>query len=314
MVVKNLAQSLRRYGIEATEYRNPPAGREVFAITILNRKKHGHDKGVVTLNHGQAKVEVFGSPKRRQAAVTVKEDERKITRLVKVREAAHEAPGEESVIRLLKANFPLTMPFETAWTVENVQIKQGLKLHRSEHERQRWYWHCSGTVTASVENKSTNHFLIGMDETHHFISPLPKQATSVAMAHRFLRGRKVKKGTTRQGEWFFVPVSRKMSARLNKIATDQSGRLGSIRLGKSTHIAKTAIRLSIVYPDSASSKRSFVGSIYARGFITDNRHGHHRSIFLKSWCKVQHNEETEMQISPAQAAASAARRRMRTFD
>lgn len=75
-----------------------------------------------------------------------------------------------------------------------------------------------------------------------------------------------------------------------------------MRLGDSTHIAKTAIKLGGL-------------GIYVRGFITDNRHGHHRSIFLTNWRRVKHNNETEMQISPAQRdAAAAAKRRFRTWD
>lgn len=301
MVVNNLAESLRRYGIEAAEYKNPPAGREVFAITILNRQRHGHNKGVVTLNHGQARVQVFGSRKQRQASVTVKESERKITRLVKERTINEKSPSEDDVVKRLKGNFPIGMPADTVWTVEDVVIQRGKRVSATFPNESpiRYVWNCSGKVTASVENKSTNHFLIGMDETHHFISPLPKQATSVAMAHRILRG-KVKAGTTRQGEWFFVPVSRKRSCELNKVATEKSGRLRPLRLGDSTHTAKTAITIG--------------NNTYVRGFITDNRSGHHRSIFLTNWREVRHNKETQMQISPAQRDASAARRRMLSWD
>lgn len=220
MIVQNLAASLRRYGIKANEYKNPPAGREVFAITILNRRNHGHKSGVVTLNHGQAKVEVFGSRRLRQAAVTVKEDKRSITRLVR-HIIIGTKPERATVEAQLRSNFPIGMPVDTVWSIRDVVIERGKQLSISPDQ---WRWKCRGLVTASVENKSTNHFLIGMDETHHFISPLPEQATSVKMAHRLLRG-KVKKGTTRQGEWFFIPVSRKRTVELNRIATTKSGQL-----------------------------------------------------------------------------------------
>jgi hypothetical protein len=300
MVVKNLAKALSRYDIRTAEYRKPPAGKEVFAITILNRKKHGHDRGVVTLNHGQAKVEVFGSRKLRQAAVTVNEKARTITRNVRYNTVDEKRPNQITIEARLKGNFPMAMPKETTWEVRDVEIKRDKLIYT---DPPRYEWKCQGIVTATVPNKSTNHFLIGMDETHHFIAPLPKQAKSVEEAHKLLRG-EVPKGATRQGEWFFLPVTRKMAANLNKIATERSSRIRAMRLGDSTHVAKTAISMP-------------GGIIYARGYITDNRSGHHRSIFLTSWHRVKHNEETQMQISPAQRQvedAKRAARRFRTWD
>jgi hypothetical protein len=309
MVVKNIAAALKRVGIKTAEYKSPPAGPEVFAITILNRRSHGHKRGVVTVNHGQAQIEMFGSPSRQQAAVTVREEKRQVVRTVKWKTSAATRPEITRVEAQLKGAFPIGMPSETEWKVEDVTITRGKEVR---YNPGMYHWHCQGKVTATVANRSTNHFLIGMDETHHFISPLPKQATSVAMAHRLLRGKKVKEGTTRQGEWFFVPVDRKTARALDKLAIKARPQ----RLGSTTHVAKTAVRLrpgtihGVINPSDPRDN----DVIYARGFITDNRDGHHRSIFLKSWRRVERNKEVEMRISPAQAEGTAARRRMRSFD
>lgn len=67
------------------------------------------------------------------------------------------------------------------------------------------------TVTEDVP-ESRRHFLLGMDEKHLFVAPLPKAVSTVRDAHRVLappgiRQKKAKKEKVlRQGEWFFTQV------------------------------------------------------------------------------------------------------------
>ncbi len=49
---------------------------------------------------------------------------------------------------------------------------------------------------------------------------------------------------------------------------------------------------------------------YVRGYIVDERMGHHKSVFLPTWHKAVRNRETTINISPIQKDS----RRMRSWD
>lgn len=67
------------------------------------------------------------------------------------------------------------------------------------------------TVTQHVP-ESRRHLLVGMDERHLFVAPLPKAVSTVKAAHEtlapesVLRKKAAKEKLTRQGEWFFTRV------------------------------------------------------------------------------------------------------------
>jgi len=70
-------------------------------------------------------------------------------------------------------------------------------------------WHCSATVVL-YNNKNDETYLIGQDEGTYFGCVLPERVTSVEDAYECLKPPEARKGNVlRQGEWFFVPVSRK---------------------------------------------------------------------------------------------------------
>jgi len=299
MKTDNVVKSLKKYGLRVEPYKRPPIGDDVFAMTIAPR----HREGVVLMNHGNARIRVHGSKKLRQATISVHEGGRKVTRQCKAFFSTSiplTKPSPDTMERLLKREFRVVMPSNSEWTVTDV--KSEVVINRPGYKK----WRITGNVTAEVKEPTTNHFLIGMDETRHFISPISRHAKSVRGAHRLLRTKGVPFGALRQGEWFFVPCDPETSRRLDTIATKQSGRIQIRQLDWTTHVAKSAIE---AYADDAGLE---AGWIYARGYVTDRRTGHHRSLFLEKWHKVVKNKEAEIKVASFQE--EIARRRQRTWD
>lgn len=309
MKITNLVEALQKYNIRAREYSRPPAGQDVFAITI----KRGHPESTVVVHQGKAQIEINGSRKLRQAVVTVKEKGREVTHKVTTNIMVSDKPASDKgervpgnkpttkeVEKRLIDRFPLVMPEGTQWTVTDttcVKREDSGYTHRTQ-------WDITGLVTAKVKKSTVNHFLVGIDETDLFISSLKRHVSSVQEAHKILRPPEVtkdlidRKRAPRQGEWFFVRCARKVANMLNKLATEQPSKLKTYRLGDTTHTAKTAVVVD--------------KKVYARGYIIDRRRGHHRSRWLDWWHLVLKNQETEFKVSPEQQAAAA--RRRRTFD
>lgn len=311
MKTQNLVKELKRFGIRAANYVRPPVGADVFALTILPR----HKEGVVTVNQGQAKVQVFGNKKIRQAAVTVNEPPRVVTRDVTDFPIRSKRITMGRARSILKSNFPVIVPHKSKWEVSNIKITRVPGNPPLDS-----FWKITGTVTARVGKKTVNHFLIGIDETRNFVAPLPRKATSVQMAHRMLKPvKEMRRQANRQGEFFFVPARRAEIKLLEKIATETPNRMKEMPLEKGkTHIAKTAI---VILGPKARPKKGKRGKIrrgkrsqttFARGYIVDTRKGHHKSIFLPKWNKVVRNKEVEIKVSPQQR--KAARRRRQTWD
>lgn len=306
MKTDNVVKSLQRFGIQAAAYRRPPTGPDIFALSIQPRSQ----AGVVTINQGTASVEVFGSRKLRQAAVNVRENGRKIVRNVKVirRVIDHiNPPGRDEQIRLLTSNFPVTMPSNTRWTVKDITCtRHDVQTVREHGGYLNTYdiWKIKGTVTARVIRRTELSFLIGMDETHHFVAPLPKKVASVKEAHKVLRP-DVKRGSLRQGEWFFEPVSDEALIKtLNGHADARMyRRQGRFRLGGTTHFAMTHINL--VHRRQGDKRKA--KHLYVRGDIIDGREGHHAVLFLPGWHRVVRNKEDNKKFARVQRATAGAR-------
>jgi hypothetical protein len=312
MKVDNVVKALGRFGIQTAAYKRAPVGQDVFAISIQPRSP----EGVVTINHGNAEVEVFGSKRLKQAAISVFEKRRKVTREVSEEYAWNPGatqPTVELQQRILRGKFPVIMPRDTKWTFKDMTCeKKSRKLqpgYSGGPSRTHTFWLFKGTVTATVGRSTRNNFLVGMDETHHFISPLPKKATSVKQAHKDLRP-EVKRGSKRQGEWFFEPVSeRKLITILNDHADSKLfRRQGRFRLGNTTHIAMTHINL--VHRRKGDKRKA--KHLYVRGDIIDGRRGHHAVLFLDRWHRVVRNKEGKMKVDAGQR--EMAQRRSVTWD
>lgn len=133
--------------------------------------------------------------------------------------------------------------------------------------------------------ESSMSLLVGIDEIAHFICALPKSANSVDDAHELLRPRNVKKGTPRQGEFFFKPVTDRILARLEKAFLEGRGLKWNEPLEMrgwvpSTHRGDLVLRSN--------------GKSYVKGAIRDGREGRHEPLMLDTWHEVVRNREIEM--------------------
>jgi len=287
MVVKNTVSALQRFGIESAPYKRAPFGKNVFAISIQPRSQ----RGVVTVNHGKAEVEITGSRKFKQAVVSITEHGRKVTRKVRTVIPAtlnNAMPVKARQEEALRSKFPVVMPaMETVWTFAEIKLENGKRPVPGGGLP----WIITGVVTARIANRTVNHLLIGMDETHHFISPLPKKAKSVREAHRMLRP-DVKRNSIRTGEWFFEPCDKATCEMVDEAAkrilphsiTNRRAGHRGFRLGSTTHYAAVLVR--------AGKKQQ----LYARGDIIDGRQGHHALVFLPKWHRVVRNKEGTIKV------------------
>lgn len=313
---KDLVAELQKCGVRAARYNRGPLGENTFALTILPR----HREGVVTVHQNKdAVVRVSGDKSRRQAVVSVLEGGRTVTRTVNASMgnlSIGVKPDREEIEKALRAKFPVIIPGNARWEVGDVQLHEQ-KLYRDQYgsstddttgEHYRSGWSATGVVTATVRGGTTSNFLIGMDETRNFIAPLARPARTVKEAHAMLKPRSLRtKNWKRQGEWFFVPCAEKMKVKLIRMMK-RSGwdRMRSYNLGgrygfgqtPTTHEAQSALRVG--------------NKIYARGFITDSRAGHHKALFLQDWHAVRRNREAVLKVSREQR--NLLQRRRATWD
>lgn len=124
-------------------------------------------------------------------------------------------------------------------------------------------------------------FLVGIDESAHFISQLPEKATSVEHAHRILRPKEVPKNSLRQGEWFFVPV--KNQNELTKKSILREHNCYALE-DYSTHYLKGTRYVNTINP--------FI--LYVKGTIFDNRKNNHKPLDLSDKIyRVYRNNEVK---------------------
>lgn len=159
-----------------------------------------------------------------------------------------------------------------------------------------------------IEGKTSDdkvRYLMGRDERQLFIARLPSRITTVAEAHRSLKGAdvsfaegKARGRTVRQGEWFFINITeaerkaiqeaiKKNKASIEHKAVIQRERPPrGWRAGK-PHVADELIRL----PGAPLAHGFAVNSveIFVRGRI---RHSDHETVSFKEWRKVIRNAET----------------------
>lgn len=162
-----------------------------------------------------------------------------------------------------------------------------------------------------VVPESKRQFLMGMDECHLFMAPLPAPVTTVKDAHRILKPAAVvalsKKGpkTIRTGEWFLTPVDSleeraEIEQYVKKYGARKKSGLGSgiaPRRGR-LHIVDERVILGLREAQTqvrSDGRNQAIGSRvlrpreYARGVI---RHPDHHAVKLKVWHRVTGNTET----------------------
>jgi hypothetical protein len=217
-----------------------------FMIGLDDARTH------IELSVGESNIKVIDIDKSlEQAVVSVAEKEHVVMREKNYFMTNHEAEKMASRGEGLGLSFPEGSTF----TVQSITNLPG-------------GWHVRVEVNVPAV---THYFLIGRDDTHYFVSSLPKEPISVAHAHEILRPKWVPKDSHRQGEWFFVPASeRDVKECLDQYQITPRMEIGG---GDGGHTA--------------------CGLLWLQGDIVIGwiKSEHHKSLYLHTWHRVVHNLE-----------------------
>jgi len=284
---------LTSVGIKAKEYANP-SSVGVKGTFVIGTESAG--RGILIRNTPTAKIEIATNEEKRQAVLNIVEEPLNSVRKVKVTLTKEEIKAIGTnihsyvVTNKLRNNFPVYIPGANL-SVANVKISKKLPDGKAI---------VSGDVRASMGRKREISFLIGMDETSHFISVLPKKVKTVEEAHESLKPKNLPKvaGIKRQGEFFFVPTTNEVVEEFMKQTKKEVRR--SVPLEKdSNHVAQYAIPVAIRKVvkrhafDSVSQNDMYQkGTHFVRGLIYDKRGYRHAPTDLgETWHTVMRNEE-----------------------
>lgn len=172
-----------------------------------------------------------------------------------------------------------------------------LELTEPEREFTRKVWGKKGKYVDVIDTtpSETRKYLIGHDEVSLFMCELPSlDSNTVKEAHEELKPRRVKRlkrvNTKRQGEWFFVPITKSEKLILNRgrIQFDKEIE-GS---GGKPHVASQIVKIKNV---SVGHRSTFerLSHQFVRGMIT---HPDHFPLELKKWHRVYRNMEVQRRI------------------
>jgi hypothetical protein len=157
-------------------------------------------------------------------------------------------------------------------------------------------------VWGSDEETSGNSilYLMGLDERQLFIARLPTKITTVAEAHKSLKGTEVTTAegkapgkTIRQGEWFFIHATPTEIEEINNnikknlIVVRKKYSIGHNSVMPNSHVADEAV---ILPPEKLSHGFSVRQrpEIFVRGSV---RHRDHGTVKFGSWRRVIRNAE-----------------------
>lgn len=156
------------------------------------------------------------------------------------------------------------------------------------------------TIRAEVHTylpAQRNNLLMGIDETSHFVCLLPEKANSVEEAHEILRSDEARvKGTLRQGEFFFVPLTEGEKKWVEEAQYKNPLPYRQLEVGSSHRAALTLLR------------RGQTVERFVIGLVTDQRWGRHEHLVLPEWRKVVRNTEIRT------GRRTSTRRRTRYYD
>lgn len=275
-----LEEKLAKADLLAVPYARGPAGARPFVISI---QEAGGGPGIFRTWQGAAEIEVTPSKKHKQAVLTATELPRSVTRTVEILDWQTGKAIDKispSMRDTAIGSFPTFMGEDVKFTVAD-EISKATK--GVDYNGNFTHWRLSIAVTGTAPaNEQT--LLVGMDETHYFVSALPEKALTVVEAHELLKPVSAKaEGTKRQGEWFFIPVKTK------KLQDALFARLSELNWGSleqdSSHHGNTLIHGN---------------ATYAIGDVTDGRKGRHKPLVLTEWHRVQRNREVEVASQPRQ--------------
>lgn len=287
----DLIPVLNSAGIKAKEYSNKYVG--VRGTFILGTSSGGRE--ILVRNTPAAKIEVSTDGSKKQAVLNVTEEPIDVTKKVEVilSRAETNSPPFGTLASRLRNKFPVHIPGATL-TVSKMKYNR-----RSINGEKRIV--VTGNVRAKLGRIREMSFLVGMDETSHFISVLPKKAKTVEEAHKLLKPKDLPnvEGIKRQGEFFFVPTTNEIVETFLK----QTGKgiRRSVPLEEdSNHIAQYAVpvqirRISWYTIVPSQNARYQKGVHFVKGLIYDKRGYRHAPLELGDmWHIVMRNEEVKV--------------------
>lgn len=260
-----LTDTLAKNGINAKPYSRGPIAPELFTLNL-------DPSNLLRTWPGTAEIDLAFSPKRRQAVMTVEEGNRVIER-------AFTVPGrsEEKLItpEFVRQRFPIVIP-------------GGVLAGFDTRQHQDRYGYPTTRITAQMRAPHTvTSFLLGFDETRQFICELPEKVDTVAEAHNVLRPYSTRRGTIRQGEWFFVPAT------LEEQKAIESSLRARPRLDVQPLETHSTHHAAIVDLGPGPGRR------FATGLVYDTRTGRHAPTKLDGWFRVRRNREVTRVHEPA---------------
>jgi hypothetical protein len=291
----DIVKTMRKAGINIQSYkRSPTSGSEfVIAGNGLSTKLYlwATDKVV---------AEVYPDRQQKQAVLYIEEPARKVnlgprvyyTELKFSEETTAkdlaktlEKVTRKHVTRTAQSLFPgtnFTVDFNNSSTILSFETQANRLIKgpksKNTYQRVRIEYSCTANLEAT---KLT--LLVGVDETAHFICALPKKVKSVKAAHEALRPKGVPRNALRQGEWFFVPVTKKERKAIEEHILKDPYRVGRGSLESfSSHEAS-----AIVFLDR--NKKNEVR--YVNISVYDARPNRHKAILLNDWHKIVRNNE-----------------------
>jgi len=271
--MSTVTERLESIGVKVKPYKRGPAGKVPFAITV--------DGEFLRLWEGAAEITVSTDKRKRQAVITVTEKPRTVKTMARLWFGSGLSDIEDS---------DLEREVRDRWSMREIRESARIQVPNSRMtilNVAKEEYSSPYRVNVDVQlktRKTTTSFLVGFD-THAsrpFISQLKKPVKTVqeARAELLPDGVTLKDGHKRQGEWFFNPVSQKLSSELNRnIHRAYHNSVDASRWGGTSHRAMIL---------------EYGPKTYAIGMVTDRRKGRHEPLFLDGWHEVIRNNEVEV--------------------
>lgn len=271
----SVVEQLASAGLSVKPYARGPERQNMFVVSVDPSPK---GRGTLRLWPGTSKIEVAADKRLHQAVLTVTEPSRTITKSFRRWD-----PSEADAKRNVEAGrgFPIGLPEGTTYRLLKISLDDSYTATTGGSR----YWFVD--VEAKTK-KTTQTFLVGIDEHHHFVSALPKRAATVREAHEVLRPKEVPVGSPRQGEWFFVRPAQ-------KILDELEAQAGSIRARWLDGIDHTD-KHSGIWDGSrtthwAPQTLRYKNAIYVCGYVIESRQSRHDPLYLTEWHRVYRNTE-----------------------
>lgn len=274
----SVRDQLVKVGINTT-VRFRRVGREDFELLSLNLNPKRDTFSIIinrTLVSGKKRANfenvnlsvVSLDKKYRQAVLELSEPAREITRKVKLYSDAKK-PNKSTIV----SHFDLTLPPGTKFKVgERIKYEEKYNLYYL----QAWL------VTAIVP-ESKSYFLVGYDESHLFVSMLPKKVDSVADAHLALMPPEVygRSDVLRQGEFFLIPATEKELKKIEATLRKKP------YLYSYEDLKWTNRDGSEEYTDHMACNIEIDNTLFITGLMFNERH----NLMLNGWYRVIRNLE-----------------------